>query len=152
MNLAKEEEGKIQERLSKRKEVKEIARWVSTAEVEHDHIQVGETLGSHYQESGQWFQRIVDSWLTFSDERMLWLTGSGSYLKPLEHHRLITDTKSTVGTGKSSLVYVLSKTFHLWKTDQNAIGSLPLSGITKTFNPEKWSGSFFSIALESKVL
>ena len=72
-----ENKGKVLKEVDNRKRNKIIISWLSTIEVEQDHNQVRATLGWHYKDSGKWFQKIYDEWLS-SENLTFWLVGSGS--------------------------------------------------------------------------
>ena len=84
-----EDERVIGSNLKKRRKLKEEIGWVSKADVEHDHYQIGEILGTHYHDSGQWLLRLFDKWLAKRNRPakgdvmspVFWLKGSGLYLK-----------------------------------------------------------------------
>ena len=85
-----------------------ILNWLSTNRGDSDHEIVRMKLGTGYWDSGRWLLQHPDyaSWRTRTDTHCtLWLQGSGAlkteYLFTIRIADLVT-----VGTGKSSLMYV----------------------------------------------
>ena len=85
-----------------------ILDWLSTNRGDSDHEVVRMKLGTRYWESGRWLLQDPDytSWRTKTDTHCtLWLQGSGA--SGIEYSFIIKISDHvTVGTGKSSLVYV----------------------------------------------
>ena len=85
-----------------------VLDWLSTNRGDSDHEVVRMKLGTRYWGSGRWLVQHPDyaSWKTRTDTHCtLWLQGSGTFnIECLFINRIIDLV--TVGTGKSSLVYV----------------------------------------------
>lgn len=85
-----------------------ILDWLSTNRGDSDHENVRMKLGTSYWGSGRWLLQNPDyaSLKTRTDMRCtLWLQGSGAFKIECPFPIRIADL-ATVGTGKSSLVYV----------------------------------------------
>ena len=94
----------------RKSEIARILNWLSTNRGDFDHEVVRMKLGMHYWDSGRWLLQHPDyaSWGSRTDTHCtLWLQGSGVFKIECFFTIGIADLV-TVGTGKSSLVYVLS--------------------------------------------
>ena len=92
----------------RKSEISRILNWLSTNRGDFDHEVVRMKLGMHYWDSGRWLLQHPDyaSWRSRTDTHCtLWLQGSGVFKIECFFTIGIADLV-TVGTGKSSLVYV----------------------------------------------